>query len=187
LANAARKTITTFNSLHSPWIETIWMDCEPHGLTWLPSQFSKICRTSNERANQFNHFHRQFITTFQKPYRTRSIGKLFCRPSNSGLKANLNKCKFGSNNVSYLGYRLTPPGILPGADKLKAEQNSEQPKNVHEVRQFMGLGNFFGSHVNCQININWNKLERWRFARRMSKGIQSTQNGTIFRTSSGLS
>jgi hypothetical protein len=45
-----------------------------------------------------------------------------------GLKANLSKCEFGSNNVSYLGYRLTPLGILPGADKLKAVGNSEPPK-----------------------------------------------------------
>jgi hypothetical protein len=37
-------------------------------------------------------------------------------------------------------------GILPGADKLKALRNSEPSKNVHEVRQFMGLGNFFRSH-----------------------------------------
>jgi hypothetical protein len=49
------------------------------------------------------------------------------------LKANPNKFEFGSNNVSYLGYRLTPLGILPGADKLKAVQSSEPPKNVCEV------------------------------------------------------
>jgi hypothetical protein len=59
----------------------------------------------------------------------------------------LAKCKFGSTNVSNLGYRLTPLGILPRADKLKAVLNSEPPKNVHIVRQFMGLCNFFRSHV----------------------------------------
>ena len=75
------------------------------------------------------------------------MDKLFCRLRNTGLKANLAKCEFGSTNVSYLGYRLTPLGILPGADKLKAVSNSEPPKNVHEVRQFMGLCNFFRSHV----------------------------------------
>ena len=62
-------------------------------------------------------------------------------------KVNLKKCEFGADNVSYLGYRLTPEGILPGSDKLKAVRDSEPPKTVHQVRQFMGLCNFFRSHV----------------------------------------
>jgi hypothetical protein len=75
------------------------------------------------------------------------LEKLFCRIRNAGLKANLAKLEFGSTNVNYLGERLTPLDILPEADKLKAEQNSEPPKNVHEVRQFMRLCNFTRSHV----------------------------------------
>ena len=79
------------------------------------------------------------------------LEKLFCRLRNTGLKAIISKCEFGSNNVSYLGYRMTLLGILPGADKLKAVRNSEPPKNVHEVRQFTGLCNFFRSHVRNRI------------------------------------
>jgi hypothetical protein len=56
------------------------------------------------------------------------LEKRFCRLRNTGLKANINKCEFGSNNVNYLGYILTPLGILPGADKLKAVRNSEPIK-----------------------------------------------------------
>ncbi len=80
--------------------------------------------------------------------------------TNTCLKTNISKCEFGSNNVNYLGYRLTPLGILPGADKLKAERNSEPPKNVHEVRQFMGLCNFFRSHSRnfAQIGSPLHKL-----------------------------
>jgi hypothetical protein len=94
--------------------------------------------------------------------------KLFCRLRNTGLKANLKKCEFGSTNVSYLGYRLTPLGILPGSDKLKAVRDSEPPKNVHEVRQFMGLCNFFRSHIRnfAQIGSPLHKLTsietRWK-------------------------
>ncbi len=40
------------------------------------------------------------------------LEKLFCRLRNTGLKANISKCEFGYNNVSYLGSRLTPFGIL---------------------------------------------------------------------------
>jgi hypothetical protein len=90
----------------------------------------------------------------------KQLEKLFCRQRKTGLKANINKCEFGSNNVGYIGYRLTPFGILPESEKLKEVCNTELTKNVHEVRQFMGLGNFFRSHVRnyAQIGSPLNKL-----------------------------
>jgi hypothetical protein len=44
------------------------------------------------------------------------------------LKAKLPRCEFGATNVQYLGFRLTPEGILPGVDKLKSVKNTEKPK-----------------------------------------------------------
>jgi RNase H-like domain found in reverse transcriptase len=54
---------------------------------------------------------------------------------------------FGSKEVSYLGFCLTEQGIKPGIDKLKAVRNALPPSNVHEIRQFLGLCNFFQAHV----------------------------------------
>ena len=36
---------------------------------------------------------------------------------------------------------------MQGSDKLKAVQDSKPPKTVHQVRQFIGLCNFFRSHI----------------------------------------
>ena len=72
---------------------------------------------------------------------------LFARLNAHGLKVRLEKCKFGSHDVMYLGFHLTKDGIKPGVDKLKAVKDAKPPSNVHEVRQFLGLCNFFRSHV----------------------------------------
>ena len=48
------------------------------------------------------------------------LDKLFQRLVQNGIKVNLDKCVFGNKNVSYLGFRLTEKGIIPGSDKLKA-------------------------------------------------------------------
>ena len=72
---------------------------------------------------------------------------VFDRLRTTGLKANLKKCHFGSPTVAYLGFQLTPEGVLPGKDKLAAVRNSEPPTSVHQVRQFLGLVNFFRTHV----------------------------------------
>ena len=75
------------------------------------------------------------------------LQQMFDRLRKTGLKVNLKKCNFGSTNVSYLGFRLTPEGILPGLDKLQAVRDAKPPTNVHQVRQFLGLCNFFRAHV----------------------------------------
>lgn len=75
------------------------------------------------------------------------IDALLQRLIQHGIKINLEKCVFGSTNVSYLGFRLTENGIKPGADKLKAVASTKPPSNIHEIRQFLGLCNFFRSHV----------------------------------------
>jgi hypothetical protein len=47
------------------------------------------------------------------------INQLFSRLRNVGLKTQLPKCKSGTTNVQYLGFWLTPEGILAQVDKLK--------------------------------------------------------------------
>ncbi len=72
-----------------------------------------------------------------------NLQKLFHRLFHFKLKLNLDKCFFGSDSVSYLGYRLTPKGILPGLDKLQAIKDAKPPTSLTEVRAFLGLCNFF--------------------------------------------
>jgi len=75
------------------------------------------------------------------------LDQLFKRLVQHGIKVNIEKCVFGNKNVSYLGFRLTEKGILPGLDKLKAIDKVASCKDVHEMRQFLGLCNFFRNHV----------------------------------------
>ncbi len=76
-----------------------------------------------------------------------NLQKLFHRLRHYKLKLNIDKCFFGADTVSYLGYRLTPQGILPGSDKLLSIKNAKPPSSLSEVRAFLGLCNFFRSHV----------------------------------------
>ena len=75
------------------------------------------------------------------------LQRVFNRLRNVNIKLNPDKCKFGAVNVSYLGFRLTPNGILPGTDKLKAVKEMPPPSSITQVRQFLGLCNFFRTHV----------------------------------------
>jgi hypothetical protein len=62
------------------------------------------------------------------------------------LKINLDKCFFGNKEVSYLGFTLTPEGIKPGKNKLKAIKDAKPPTDIKTIRSFVGLCNFFWTH-----------------------------------------
>jgi hypothetical protein len=63
------------------------------------------------------------------------------------LKINLDKCFFSNKEVSYLGFTLTPEGIKPGKNKLKAIKDAKPPTDVKTIRSFVGLCNFFRTHL----------------------------------------
>jgi hypothetical protein len=52
------------------------------------------------------------------------------------IKINLQKCVFGSKEVSYLGFHLTEEGIKPGIDKLKAVKNAPPPQTCMKFDNF---------------------------------------------------
>ena len=90
------------------------------------------------------------------------LDQLFFRLRDHGLKVNLEKCYFGCKKVAYLGFQLTEEGIKPGSDKLKTVAAAQPPSNVHEIRQFLGLCNFFRTHVRnfAQISAPLTALTR---------------------------
>lgn len=63
------------------------------------------------------------------------------------LKLNMNKCSFLQNKISYLGHEISPDSIQPGDSKLSAVSQFKTPRNVHEVRQFIGLCSYFRKFI----------------------------------------
>jgi hypothetical protein len=63
------------------------------------------------------------------------------------LKINLDKCLFGNQQVSYLGFTLTPQGIKPGEAKLKAIKLAKASTDVKSISSFIGLCNFVQNHI----------------------------------------
>jgi len=63
------------------------------------------------------------------------------------IKINLEKCVFGNKEVSFLGFTLTPDGIKPGKNKLKAIKDAKPPTDIKTIRSFVGLCNFFRTHI----------------------------------------
>jgi len=120
----------------------------PMGLLGCPASFQRLMETVvHGLANVIVYIDDLLVHSATHPEHITALDEVLQRLVQHRIKINLQKCFFGSKEVSYLGFRLTEQGILPGTDKLKAVKNTPPPANVHEVRQFLGLCNFFRCHV----------------------------------------
>ena len=55
------------------------------------------------------------------------------------LYAKLSKCDFYKDRIQYLGHIISEEGISMDPDKIEAIMNWPTPRNVTDVRSFMGL------------------------------------------------
>ena len=63
------------------------------------------------------------------------------------LYAKFSKCEFWLNEVIFLGHVISGAGIFMDPRKIEAIVDWEQPKNVSEVRSFLGLAGYYRRFV----------------------------------------
>ena len=71
------------------------------------------------------------------------IDKVLTILQESGFMVNPTKCKWAVQETNFLGYWLTPHGIAPYKRKVQAILQMLPPKNIKQLRSFLGLVNFY--------------------------------------------
>ena len=59
----------------------------------------------------------------------------------AGLTLNRDKCQFSQTQVKFLGQVIDGSGVRPDPEKVRAIQNVQPPRNVGDVRRFLGMVN----------------------------------------------
>lgn len=71
------------------------------------------------------------------------LRQLFARFQEYGMVINTSKCVFGVSEVTFLGYSISADGTKPLPAKVEAIKDFPTPKNVRELRRFLGMVNFY--------------------------------------------
>jgi hypothetical protein len=69
------------------------------------------------------------------------------RLSTAGLRLQKNKCTFMATSVQYLGHVIDEKGLHPIGDKVEAVQKAPSPKNVSELKSYLGLLSYYGKFL----------------------------------------
>ena len=63
------------------------------------------------------------------------------RLQKAGMTLNREKCQFAQTSVRFLGHVIDSAGVRPDPDKIQAIKEFQQPKNVGDVRRYLGMVN----------------------------------------------
>ena len=69
------------------------------------------------------------------------------RLEEAGLRLKKPKCEFMQESVDYLGHTISARGIQPTKEKVRAVAEAPTPKNLTQLRSFLGLVNYYGKFL----------------------------------------
>ena len=75
------------------------------------------------------------------------LEEVFSRLENANITLNYNKCAFFKERIHYLGYIVSPNGIEPNPDKVRALINKKSPSNIKELRNWLGISGFYRNFI----------------------------------------
>ena len=91
------------------------------------------------------------------------------------------KCQFTTQEIEFLGITFTPGHMEMSKDKLKAITDWPTPKNVGELRKFLGFSNFYRRFIQNYANIaaplnNLTGSKPWKWEEEQEKAFETLKN-----------
>lgn len=83
------------------------------------------------------------VTGPTKEIHLNRLNEVLYRLREAGLKLQKDKCRFFQDSVTYLGYVISKDGLKACTKKVEAIINAPRPSNVLQVKQFLGMVNYY--------------------------------------------
>ena len=96
----------------------------------------------------------------------------------AGFRLKQSKCMFFLPEVEYLGHRITADGLHPTTSKVKAISAAPPPKNVAQLKAFLGLVNYYAKFLKNMASILaplyklLHKNVKWTWGKEQQSGFE---------------
>ena len=85
------------------------------------------------------------ITGQSQEQHIKNLQEVLIRFRQAGLRLKKQKCQFLVKSVEYLGFTIDQQGLHPSAEKIKAIKAAPNPRNLTELKAYLGLLNYYGN------------------------------------------
>ena len=120
----------------------------PFGIASAPAVFQKTMDTILQGIpNVICYIDDILVTGVDDEAHLRTLSKVLERLQKHGVRSKKSKCGFMSQSVEYLGHQVDTKGLHTTTEKVDAVVHAPVPKNVQELRSFLGLLNYYGKFL----------------------------------------
>ena len=120
----------------------------PFGIASAPAVFQKFMDTMLQGIPHVICFIDDILVTGKDDNdHLQNLAKVFQILQQNGLRLKQDKCKFLQYSVEYLGHKIDAEGIHATTEKMDAVMKAPIPRNVSELRSFLGLLNYYGKFL----------------------------------------
>ena len=78
---------------------------------------------------------------------------VFERLQHANLKLKASKCQLFQQEVRFLGHVVSSKGIAADPEKIRAVANWPRPRNLREVRSFLGISSYYRRFIASYSSI----------------------------------
>ena len=116
----------------------------PFGLAQAPAYFQLLMNKVLEGLPYaMTYLDDIIILSKNKVEPLRHLEEVFHRLRQAGLKMKHSKCDFFKSEIHYMGHLISADGISPLLDKLDTIKNMPTPKDMKEIKLFLGLTGYY--------------------------------------------
>ena len=119
-----------------------------YGVKVAPAQFqAAIDKILAGIPNVTSYIDDVLVATRDEQEHLETLKKVLARFEKYNVKLNKSKCQFLKREAKYLGHKISGDGIKPLQNKVDAIKKAPIPKDVTELKSFLGMVNFYRKFV----------------------------------------
>ena len=111
-----------------------------------------------------------------------NLDEVLTRLEQAGLRLKRSKCFFMLSSVEYLGHKISAQGLQPTDEKIRAIKEAPAPKDVSQLKSFLGLVNYYGKflpHLSQTLASLYRLLQKemlWNWGEEQEKAFQDAKS-----------
>lgn len=128
----------------------------PYGINCAPEVFHAKLRQHLENLEGVDSFIDDIIVWgHNRDEHDRRLENLLRRARDVGIKFNRTKCKFGVQEITYLGHKFNASGMQADDSKVKAIMEIPYPSDRKSLERFLGMVNYLSKFIpNYSESVN---------------------------------